>query len=886
MTSDDGTPNDGSQPGDKEKKPKGKSSFVPRWRQNQAAEPLNTPPVEEQPKKPSKFQPRWRQNTAEPPPESVTSPQPEPSAQAEKKKFQPRWRQNTVEPDAEVAKPEDNQPRLHPNLQQQPEATENAKSFQPRWRQRAQERAAKEEEARAQAPPVENKPEFQPRWRRTAASGPAPTIGNLPLPGSDAPLEGQEVRAKGFQPRWRERAEREPVTPPPKAEFTPRWKRTVAAEPPPVAAAAAATEADPVAPEVETELIPNPTPPLSLPLETPETPPIPAPEPEPTPQVSLELIGAPMAEVEMVFDFPPPPPAAPTALAAPLALAPLVPEESEPEFVEEEEVIELVAEAPVEIVAPPPQPEKKRLPRPQAPAPPKVVAAEPQPEPVAPPRPIVATTVPIPNTEDPDYEAQPAVSVPSFLPGPEILEARVSQARLERAPLVETELIEAPRKPKRLDDEAMAALKATAQAVTRGTPISSPPPPPPTPPQPPPPPRVVTPIYVPTPRTQAAPSGISVAGLKPAPAPSPANPKKKRSLFFWRSEKTAVGLEEVATFTRQFSVMIGAGLPIHQALSFFADSSTGPLAEVMEDVATKISSGHRLSQAIGKHEGVFSEVYVGLIELGETSSHIDEALEKLADLLEKQVRLGKRMSSALVYPAFLVAVSLASIGVFLQYVLPTMIPLFASFSMTLPLPTRMLLASRHLVIPGALLAILLVIFWQWFRPRLQRARRNKEKWAYRADKAMFKIPMLGKFFQQMATARVLFALATMIETGLPILNALKRCETVASNLAFAERLEKAGAELRDGSTVTDALALYQVLPPSCLHLLSAGEESAQMAEMVQYAARFYEEEVEHSIDTFMSLVEPVIMIVMGVVVGFIVLSAVLPTVEMINHLGS
>jgi type IV pilus assembly protein PilC len=125
----------------------------------------------------------------------------------------------------------------------------------------------------------------------------------------------------------------------------------------------------------------------------------------------------------------------------------------------------------------------------------------------------------------------------------------------------------------------------------------------------------------------------------------------------------------------------------------------------------------------------------------------------------------------------------------------------------------------------------------------------------------------------------------MIETGLPILNALKRCETVASNLYFAQRLEKAGDELRDGSTVTDALALYQVLPNSCLHLLSAGEESAQMAEMVQYAARFYEDEVEQSIDTFMSLVEPVIMIVMGFVVGFIVLAAVLPTVQMINQLS-
>lgn len=873
MTRDNGTQGDGDQPGDKDKKPKGKSSFVPRWRQNQA-EPLPTPPVEEQPKKTSKFQPRWRQNTAEPEPE-VVAPQPEPA----KKKFQARWRQNTAEPEPEVPAIQENEARLHPNLQPQVEATDMKKGFQPRWRQRAQERAAKEEEARAQAAPIEDKPGFQPRWRRTAASSPTPNPTEQPLPGSDAPLEGQTPKATGFQARWRERAEREPVAPPPKAEFTPRWKRTMAAEtpaPPPVEPSSEVEVDVPIEVEVpvevtaelevatELEAEPAEAVSISLPLQTPEVPEVVAP---------LELTGAPEAEVESFFDFTPPP--VPAALATPLALAPLVPEEPEESAEPELEIEEPVAEVPIQIVAPP-KPEKKRLPRPQAPPPPKVVATPP-PEPLAPPRPIVA----VPNTEDDDYQAPASVSMPSFLPGPEVLEARVEQARVERAPLVETELIEAPRKPKRLDDEAMAALKATANAVTRGTPIFTPPPPAPPPPSAP----VAAPRYVPTPRATAS-GGISVAGLKEAPPPK-TQPKKKRGLFFWRrAEKTVVNLEEVATFTRQFSVMIGAGLPIHQALSFFADSSTGILSEVMDDVATKISSGHRLSQALSKHDGVFSEVYVGLIELGETSSHIDEALEKLADLLEKQVRLGKRMSSALVYPAFLVAVSLASIGVFLQYVLPTMIPLFASFSMQLPLPTRMLLGSRHLVIPAAILSVLGVFLWQWFRPKLQKARRNKEKWAYKADKAMLRLPLLGKFFQQMATARVLFALATMIETGLPILNALKRCETVASNLAFAERLEKAGAELRDGSTVTDALAMYEVLPPSCLHLLSAGEESAQMAEMVQYAARFYEEEVEHSIDTFMSLVEPVIMIVMGVVVGFIVLSAVLPTVEMINHLGS
>ncbi|ODT64371.1 hypothetical protein ABS71_13330, partial [bacterium SCN 62-11] len=592
MTRDDGTQNNGGQPGDKDKKPKGKSSFVPRWRQNQAEVPA-APVPEEKPKPAGKFQPRWRQNTAEPAPEPVV----------EKKKFQARWRQNTAEP---TPAPDENEARLHPNLQQQPEDTQSQKGFQPRWRQRAQEMAAKEEVARAQAPPVEDKPEFQPRWRRTAAPSPASEA----LPASEAPLEAQAQKPKGFQPRWRERSEREPVAPAPKAEFTPRWKRTMAteAEQAPVEVEMPpAVEVPPVDPAPEVG-----EPAVSLPLELVEETPEPEVQVEPEvqaveatsePVLPLELTGAPSAEVESVFDFTPPP--LPAIFATPLALAPLEPE-SEPEPAEALvlDFDELVAEAEVEIVAPPPQPEKRRLPRPQAPPPPKVVA---EPEPVAAP-------VPVPNTEDADYQAPPDVSVPAFLPGPEELEARVDVARLERAPLVETEVMPEPaRKPKRLDEEAMAALKATANMVTRGMPPAAPPPAPPPPPvyAPPPPPPApapagvgVAPRYTPTPKSGGF-SSIQVAGLKDAPPPSKTPAKKKRSLFFWRREKTGIGLGEVATFTRQFSVMIGAGLPIHQALSFFADSSTGPIAEVMDDVATKISSGHRLSQALSKHDTVF-----------------------------------------------------------------------------------------------------------------------------------------------------------------------------------------------------------------------------------------------------------------------------------------
>ena len=836
MAADDGQKSGSGSPGDSGQS-KGRSSFVPRWRKHTAeAQPIETP---------------------------------------------------AIDPAAGTG--------VHPNLQPQSQSS-STKKFQPRWRQRAEEMAAKEEQQALKqelqdgaAPPVD-KPGFQPRWRRTAAVSPSPS--------PEAPLEPQSSPTKRFQPKWRERAERPPQEAPPKVDFTPRWKRTLAT----------ATE----------------TPPEPLPAVSPEVPEVP--EVVATPAVLMEVpqetVLAPAEEAlqpaELVVAVPEvvaavsvQEPAQPQGLAALVPLATPVSSESsgspeeiiyaptqpvgqsvedvflagpvEQEFFAGEEVLEV---EPVPEPAPA-VPEKKRLPRP-GPAAPKVVAE------VVPMVPAVTEPEPEPEVQ---VEAEPEIEVPVATPEA-VVELRFLPAPIDEEVLVEVEpAAEAPneqrRVPKRLDDEAMAALKATASMLTaphrQAPPVPTPPPPPPPPveaasepaprPEPPrPEPPQAAPRYVPTPAPRRTPASPAPA----APKPAKAKPKKK---FSFRPTPT-ISMEDVSTFTRQFAVMIGAGLPIHEALNFFAESSTGPLGKAINDVATKISSGFRLSNAMAQHPTVFTEVYLGLIELGESTSHIDEALEKLADLLEKQVKLGKRLQSALVYPAFLVSVSMAAVGVFLQYVLPTMIPLFKSFSMTLPLPTRMLLASRHLVWPSVIAALVVVIFWAWFKPAWNQARRRKAAWAYRVDRLTLKIPVFGKFIRQIAIARVLFALATMIETGLPIMNALKRCESVASNLEFAGRLERAGEELRDGSTVTEALTLHEVLPASCLHLLSAGEESAQMAEMVSYAARFYEEEVDHSIDQFMSLVEPVIMCIMGIVVGFIVLSAVLPTVEMINHLGT
>lgn len=877
--------------------------FQPRWRRTSPA-PAPTP--EPTAPKSQAFQPRWRQRPQNPlpvsPAESSEEPAPGESAEASPApKFVPRWRQRS-EPVEEVSS------------EPAPQAAPSRGSFTPRWRQRARAEPQGETTPSPSPAPVQEgaagslepgQRRFVPRWRRTAAAaepgetasaitpvepeGPLADTG-LEAPVPTAPPQGPEAEpdagsrpSPGLAAHLRARAQR-------LRELEKAAREQLKAEAEAEALRAAEMRQPPDVPELPLPALPD------LP-ETPETVASAPPDVPPVFGEPGELLGASdspedapdlFAPVVSAGASPDSAPPAAVALGAPVPTPP-EPEPSEPEEGTpggmETDVPPSVALASVDRDFPePPRTEPEpgegldegtliALPEPES----AVDVAEqeaPRATPVEgnepPVRKVTLTSLPLEGedekvvlpTAEPERTPE-AAATSRYLPPPVETPSPTPQPTAPpqyRNPVLQAaqEMVREPQRPRTTPPPSHPAPNAPI-AGPSGPAVS--------------PPRPANPVPAAAPARSASGGRTSIA---PAPARPPA-PEKKR-------ERSVSG-EEVATFTRQLSTMIGAGLPLHQALNFFAESGSGGISDIADTLATKIASGFRLSNAMAHFPSVFSDVYVGLIELGETTSHIDEALERLADLMEKQVRLAKRLSSALVYPAFLILVCLAAIAVFLQYVLPTMIPLFQSFGMQLPWPTRMLLWSRHLVWPSVGLFVVLLLAWRWFKPFWLRARRNRARWAVRLDRTLLALPAVGKFAYQLATARILFALATMLDTGLPLLNAMKRCESVAANLEIAIRLEKAGGALKEGDTITEALSQHEVLPPACIHLMAAGEESAHLAEMVQYAARFYEEEVDQSIAQFMSLVEPFIMVVMGVVVAFIVLSAVLPTVQMINQLG-
>lgn len=343
-------------------------------------------------------------------------------------------------------------------------------------------------------------------------------------------------------------------------------------------------------------------------------------------------------------------------------------------------------------------------------------------------------------------------------------------------------------------------------------------------------------------------------------------------------------LEELCTFTRQLSAMLDAGIPLYRALNFFTESLEDKgLRRVLEDVNDKVHSGVYFSRALRNHPQVFSEVYCSLIETGEKSGQLHSLLNRLADLLEKNLKMQKKLVSTLTYPAILLLVSLASVIFFVFFLLPMIQPLFTSLKVTLPLPTRMLLGARTVLLPGLILSGL-ILFGLWCgRPWIRRYLEDNPRVDSNLARIPMELPVFGSLLQKMATTRIFYSLATMLDAGMPMVEALSRAAAASGNTWVRECMMIARKQTIDGLDLWQALQSVPILPRPAIYLVSVGEETGGLTEMVRYAARIYDEEVDLALSELAAMLEPMLMAGMGLVVGFIVLSAILPTLELIKN---
>ena len=358
---------------------------------------------------------------------------------------------------------------------------------------------------------------------------------------------------------------------------------------------------------------------------------------------------------------------------------------------------------------------------------------------------------------------------------------------------------------------------------------------------------------------------------------SDAEDSKKKDLTFKRFSRY-----KLAILTRQLAVMLKSGIQLHASISFAAESDP-TLQPMLESIVHKLESGYTFSGALASASRTFDPIYLGLAQAGELSGRLPEMLDRLADALEREVEMRKRIVSTVTYPAMLFMVCLLGTLGFIYFVLPTLTPLFDELQVNLPWPTQVLLASRGFILPTVAVSVLSAILLYITRDKIGDFIKARPILERRLSSIPFNLPVIGEVYHKVVTARVLYSLSTMLEVGITLNQSLARAETTAGNALTAHRLSRARMDLADGVGVTDCFRFNELFTPSALHLISAGEESARLAEMFHFVAKILDEEVEYALQSASSILEPLIMLFMGMVVGFITLAAALPTIQLLQN---
>jgi type IV pilus assembly protein PilC len=342
-----------------------------------------------------------------------------------------------------------------------------------------------------------------------------------------------------------------------------------------------------------------------------------------------------------------------------------------------------------------------------------------------------------------------------------------------------------------------------------------------------------------------------------------------------------VKLKHLAIFSRQFATMVNSGLPILRALAILADQTESKeLQKVLTQVRVDVEQGASLSGAMSKHPKAFNDLFIAMVKSGETGGVLDNVLLRLADTIEKEVDLRRKIKSAMTYPIAVVALVVLLMSAMLLFVVPQFESIYASLGGTLPLPTRVLLGASKAVrtywyIVGLLAFAGTVAF-----------RRYKKTPAGRAqiDAIKLKIPIFGSLFHKTALARFSSTFGMLLRSGVPILQALEIVSETVNNQVMAKAITELGGSVREGEPLAKPLAKHAVFPPMVVQMLAVGEETGAVDTMLDKVSDFYNSEVSAAVDSLTSLIEPLLIAVIGGAVGAAVIALYMPMFNIIKLL--
>ena len=340
-----------------------------------------------------------------------------------------------------------------------------------------------------------------------------------------------------------------------------------------------------------------------------------------------------------------------------------------------------------------------------------------------------------------------------------------------------------------------------------------------------------------------------------------------------------IKMRDIVILTRQFSTMINAGLPLVQTMTILAEQSENKvLSEIMRKVVFDVESGNTVADALGKHPQAFSGLYVNMVAAGEAGGILDTILMRLASFMEKNDALIRKVKGAMIYPSVIMSVAAIAVTVLLIFVIPVFENLFSSAGLALPLPTRIVMgASRFL--KGYWYMVLAAIGTAVFLFRKYNATSNGR---LNIDRFKLRIPILGDVLRKSAVSRFTRTLGTLISSGVSILDGLEITAKTAGNRVVQDAIMESRASIAGGDTIAAPLKKSGVFPPMVISMISVGEQTGGLDEMLSKIADFYDEQVDTAVSNLLSLLEPIMIVFLGVVVGGMVVAMYLPIFDMIN----
>jgi type IV pilus assembly protein PilC len=329
----------------------------------------------------------------------------------------------------------------------------------------------------------------------------------------------------------------------------------------------------------------------------------------------------------------------------------------------------------------------------------------------------------------------------------------------------------------------------------------------------------------------------------------------------------------VAVFTRQLATMIDAGLPLVQSLDILAmQQENKAFKEVIKNIKEDVEGGSTFAGALRKHPKAFDELYVNLVVAGEEGGILDNVLNRLAVYIEKAEALKKKIKSAMVYPSAIVGVAIIVVAVLMIFVIPVFSKVFGEMGHTLPLPTLIVIGISNLLKRYIFFVIVVLVILAFMLRRYYATEKGKMA----IDSLILKLPVFGMLFRKVAVARFARTLSTLITSGVPILDGLIITSKTAGSKPIEYAIMKARTSISEGETIAEPLARSEVFPPMVTQMIAVGESTGALDSMLTKIADFYEEEVDVAVGTLTSLLEPMLMVFLGVTVGGVVIAMYLP----------